>query len=329
MRRRLLALLATGVAGCSSTGPSHGTPGSAEPIGWVYGHALNSSSTARVDARTGRMEEIIWGNPPVDEFVKPREGSISPINGDLAEQGNTGWGWDRTFLLDAATGAWRDFDPPEVARETDFRWSPDGSQVLFLRHAVQGDTRNRLVRLTVATGIVDTLLTPDLAAGRLSYPFWIGSDTVGVSVDERPQVGEFPHHYLRIATATRAVTGFDEIPWSPYHIPLISADQRWLAHWNHHDSTPPGGALTEFITLRLRNRTTESERTLWSFPALTTYSGAISIAFSPDSRFIASCQTDTEVTIFAVATGQVVRRWPHPYCDIAINWSWGPEGPPG
>jgi len=316
------------LAGCGATGPSNGSSGGAEPAGWIYGFAINTSRTARVNARTGTLEEISWPAPPVrnDKFLF--EGNVSPIDGDLAQQGDTGWGWPRTFVLDAASGAYRDFDPPEVAAEEDFRWSPDGSQVIFLRHAVQGDTRRHLVRLTVATGIVDTLLTPDQAAGLLSAPFWIGSDTVGVTIDERPQVGDFPYHYVRIATATRAVAPYDELPWTEYHVPLISADRQWLAHWVVRDSAPPGGEATEFAMLRLGNRMTGDEQTLVGFPAWTTYEGSISIAFSPDSRFIASCRTDTEVTIFAVATGSVVKRLPLPYCRIALNWSWGPEGAP-
>jgi hypothetical protein len=328
MKTGLVVSLAFGLVGCGSTGPGVGPPNGSGPIGWIYGHALNNSATVRVNARTGDLFEVQWTHPPVDDDVKPREGSISPLDGDLAEQGDTGWGWDRTFVLDASTGEYREFDPPEVAIETDFRWSADGSQVLFLRRAVQGDTRNRLVRLTLATGVVDTILGPDQVAGLLSKPFWIGSDTIGVSVDERPQVGEFPHHYLRIATATHAVTDFNDVPWGQYHIPLISADQKWLAHWVHHDSTSTSGEPTTFISLRLRNRESGQERTLWGAPALTTYEGALSIAFSPDSRFLATCQTDTEVTIFALSLGTVAKRLPLPHCRIAIDWSWGPEGPP-
>lgn len=324
--RPCTCLLLVLLVGCDSSGPSNGGPGSEEPTGWIYGTPWGSNTTLRVNAQTGQTEPVLWMNPPVDEFTLPVEGSISPIDGDLALQGETGWGWDRTFVLDAATGTYREFDPPEVAIEKDFRWSPDGTHVVFLRRAVQGDTRDRLVRLNVVTGVIDTLLSPDEAVGLLSLPFWIGSDTVGVSVDERPQIGEFPHHYLRIATASLVFTEFDEIPWSQYHIPLVSADRKWLAHWIVHDSTPPDGQSTEFATLRIRNRTTDAERTLWSFPVLTTSEGSTSIAFSPDGRFLASCQTNTEVTIFAVATALVTGRRSHPYCT-KLNWGWGPEGP--
>lgn len=323
--RRVLSLSVL-VTGCGPTGTSTGPPPGEGPVGWIYATAGGGNLTVRVDAATGRREEVTWPNPPLDENTLLWEGNISPIDGDVMEQGETGRLWDRTFHLDAATGVARDLGAPEVTSETDFRWSPDGRAVVFLRHLVQFDTRNRLVWIDPVTGQTDTLLTPDQAGGILEHPFWIAADTVGVTVEDRtPPLG--PSRYAQIALATWAVRDYEEIPWAPWHVPLISADGAWMAHWVVHDSVTAEGESAEYATLRVRHRITGQEHAIWGFPALTTYEASISIAISPDSRFLATCPTNTDVAIVRLSTGQEVKRVFVPYCET-LNWSWGPEGPP-
>lgn len=322
--RRVLALSVL-VTGCGPTGTSTGPPPGEGPVGWIYATAGGGNLTVRVDAATGLREEVTWPNPPLDENTVLWEGNISPIDGDVVEQGETGRLWDRTFHLDASTGTTRDLGAPEVTSESDFRWSPDGSAVVFLRHLVQFDTRNRLVWLDPVTGQTDTLLTPDEVGGLLVAPFWIAADTVGVTVQDRtPPLG--PSRYVQIALATGVVREYEELPWAPWHVPLISADGAWMAHWLVLDSTPPGGVSTEFTTLRLYDRHSGLSRTLRAAP-FGTMGGTLSIALSPDTRFLATCITNTDVAIVRLSTGQEVKRLTVPYCTT-LNWSWGPEGPP-
>jgi hypothetical protein len=320
-----LLLLTATLAGCTSTGtmntPPPGDPG---PAGWIYA-SWGGQLTIRVNAATGEVQPITWPDPPVTEQDRLWSGNISPIDGDLVNQGDLGRFWDRLFILDVATGDVRDYGTEDVDLESLHHWSPDGTQVVFLRRAPTFDTRPRLVRLTVATGVTDTLLTPDEAGGSLNWPFWIGSDTVGLEV-----FGATGGYYLRLSTATRTPVPFDEVPYASANTPVVSADRRWMAHWVQVDSLTADSTI-QYSVLHLGDREFGSEVVLWGTPTFTFFEGSVRTAFSPDSRFLASCPADDVLAIYAVQTAEEIVRHSLPanahYCDT-LDWSWGPEGPP-
>lgn len=322
--RVLLLGLAAGI-GCGPTGSSvPPPPPPPAPTGWIYNTDGGSTITIRTNAATGESEPVVWPNPPIDQYETLEGGSISPIDGDVAEQGNTGRLWDQTYILDVATGVARDFGPPEVVQETDFHWSPDGTRVLLLRHTPTFDTRPRLVLLDPVTGANDTLLTPDDVGGWLYTPFWIGADTVGIVVqDVTPPYGPSHWSYLQIAVGTGAVAPFTEIEAPGYIAPQVSADRRWMTHWVTPIAPEPDAGL---VQLRLYDRTSGDYRILRAVPS-GTREGFISVAISPDSRFAANCPTDTVLAIYDLATAREISRYTLPHCEY-LDWSWGPERPP-
>lgn len=314
-------MVAAACGGTEATAP----PPDAEPAGWIYFRSIDHlySMPMRIAAGSGAVETIPLPPPfEADPQYLAQDVFASPIDGDLSGRAKLGGLFPETFVLDAATGEVRihgeSANSFTISVDSDHRWAPDGSAVVFERHQTSGCC-SVWVLLHPATGVLDTL---ESVAQRVPYMFgWFGPDTL---LSWRP--GTAPTHYRTLALATRDTAVWSLVPHNGFRMPTVSLDRQWIAHWSRVDSMVVGEGSVKFVQLRLRDRRLGTDTLLLSERDLSGPT-ALSESFDPESRFLAYCTTFTTIRIRELATVRTVKDLTVPSC-YALSWSWGPEGPP-
>ncbi|MDX2208376.1 MAG: hypothetical protein SFU57_12115 [Gemmatimonadales bacterium] len=297
-----------------------------EPTGWIYFQDGRNEDDPirRINVATGVIETLVPPPPllPAKRFsLWPQ--MVSSQTGEVAASA-PGGGFPATMIWNHATGGVIFHRDPSVTVDNFHRWSPDGRAVGFLRRsATILDGRSRVILLDPRTGGQDTVHVTQV--GRtIKWFSWIGNDTLLLDVVEG---GTELGLYDALRLSDGMVAPISEVPKNLGLPPLISPDQRWMVSTLQLDSViGSADTIARFRQSSLRDRSTGIEVRL-KLEVLFSLEGNIAFEFSPDSRFLASCPTDTLMIIHRLPTTEEVKRLHGIFCQ-SLSWSWGPEGPP-
>lgn len=146
---------------------------------------------------------------------------------------------------------------------------------------------------------------------------WMGEDSLIFDVYSHPLGSEF----RALELGDTQLTPFTELSYPGFPVPpAFSPSGRWMALLTLRDTTTPSESKDELITRRLRDRSHGLEFEYESDLRNDLGAGSASIAFSPDERFLATCENDTTIAIRNIPGGTVARRLAVPYCH-APSWT--------
>jgi hypothetical protein len=319
--RRWLLAGAVSFAGCATegTGPTPPPPPPG-PTGMIYMQAGQNTSDPLVSIRVDSGELTYPPIPPVlggTKNFRLFDGAVS--NSDEVVAGAV-LSVGKTFLWRLGDGAVAFHGDPLPTQDRLHVWSPSGRTLVFVRRRIDVPSPTVVVRWTPATAVQDTVLVPSQGQALLAMG-WMGEDSLIFDAFAHPGGSQF--RVLELGAPQ--LTPFAELSYPGFPVPpTFSPSRRWMAFLTIRDSTTPSGSRIQLLSRRHRDRVTgeelEYEADLFNDAA----SGSVSIAYSPDERFFATCENDTTIAIRAVSGAQVSRRLAVPYCT-ALSWTMNGE----